>query len=148
MKVIQIDRYDDAALDAMNELLPQLSARHGPLSARRLREIINSESTHLLMAEENGVYIGCLTLVVFRIPTAVRARLEDIVVQESARRRGVGQALVLQAVATAGTLGADAVELTSHPSRQAAIHLYQKLGFEVRTTNVYRRSVAGKPPTM
>ena len=94
------------------------------------------------MAEEDDRYIGSLTLVVFRIPSGTRARIEDLVVQETARGRGVGRALVQKAIEMAKALGAEAVDLTTHPSREAANALYKKLGFVRRKTHVYRRKVS------
>jgi ribosomal protein S18 acetylase RimI-like enzyme len=79
-----------------------------------------------------------LTLAVFRIPTGVRAWIEDVVVDQSARGQGVGEALSRRALDLAAAAGARTVELTSRPSRQAANHLYQRLGFQPRDTNVYR----------
>ena len=40
-----------------------------------------------------GRIVGSLTLVLFRIPTGLRAWIEDVVVDESARGKGVGEAL-------------------------------------------------------
>jgi ribosomal protein S18 acetylase RimI-like enzyme len=79
-----------------------------------------------------------LTLIVFRIPTGVRAWIEDVVVDETARGRGVGEALSQEAVRRALALGARTVELTSRPSREAANRLYQRLGFVRRDSNLYR----------
>ncbi len=140
MNVIEIKCYTHAVLDAMNVLLPQMSSSPQRLTEQKLLAIINSDTTRLLMAEENDRYIGSLTLVVFKIPSGTRARIEDLVVQETARGRGVGKSLVLKAVEMAAALGVDAVELTTHPSREAANKLYRKLGFEIRETNVYRRN--------
>lgn len=140
MNVIEIKCYTDAVLDALNDLLPQLSLSSSPqhLTEQKLLSIINSDMTHLLMAEENDRYLGSLTLVVFKIPSGTRARIEDLIVQETARGGGVGQSLVLKAMEMADALGAEAVDLTTHPSREAANQLYKKLGFEMRETNVYR----------
>jgi ribosomal protein S18 acetylase RimI-like enzyme len=82
--------------------------------------------------------VGSLTLAVFRIPTGLRAWIEDVVVDESARGQGVGEALNRAALDRAAALGAVTVDLTSRPSRAAANRLYQRLGFEPRETNVYR----------
>jgi len=79
-----------------------------------------------------------MTLVVFRIPTGVRAWIEDVVVDEAARGRGVGEALNRVAIQRAHDAGARTVDLTSRPSREAANRLYSRLGFEQRDTNVYR----------
>lgn len=143
MKVIEIKSYSKALLEALNDLRPELSSSSVPLTEECLTAIIRSDAAHLLMAEENGRFLGTLTLVVFRIPAGIRARIEDLVVQSASRRRGVGQALVRKAMALAETLDADAVELTAHPSRDAARRLYEKLGFEVRETKVYRRTLSG-----
>jgi ribosomal protein S18 acetylase RimI-like enzyme len=85
-----------------------------------------------------GDIVGTLTLVVFPIPTGTRALIEDVVVDETARGRGVGEALTHAAIDRARAAGARTVDLTSRPSREAANRLYQRLGFEQRETNVYR----------
>ena len=142
MNIIEIKNYADAVRDALNDLLPQLSSSPERLTEDELFEIIHSDKTHLLMAEEDNRYIGSLTLVVFRIPSGTRARIEDLVVQETARGRGVGRALVQKAIEMTKALGAEAVDLTTHPSREAANQLYKKLGFVRRETHVYRRKVS------
>ena len=79
-----------------------------------------------------------LTLVIFRLPTGVRARIEDVVVDGAMRGRGVASALTAAALELAAASGAHTVDLTSRPSREAANRLYQHLGFEQRETVVYR----------
>ena len=81
-----------------------------------------------------------MTLVVFPIPTGIRAWIEDVVVDGDARGRGVGAALNQAALDRARDLGARTVDLTSRPSREAANRLYRRLGFVARETNVYRWS--------
>jgi ribosomal protein S18 acetylase RimI-like enzyme len=99
-------------------------------------------STTLLVArDDDGAIVGTLTLIVFRIPTAVRAWIEDVVVDEAARKQGVGEMLTVRALEIAQSSGARTVELTSRPSREAANRLYQRLGFGRRDTNVYRYEV-------
>ena len=138
MNIIEITRYSEEILEALNDLLPQLSSSALPLSAAGLTEIIKSKSSHLLMAEKDGQYYGSLTLATFKIPTGVRAWIEDVVVNENARGKGVGSMLLEHAVSLAKELGAKTVDLTSRPSREAANALYKKMGFELRDTNVYR----------
>jgi ribosomal protein S18 acetylase RimI-like enzyme len=77
----------------------------------------------------------------FRIPTGVRAWIEDVVVDEEARGHGVGELLNRAALDLARELGAKTVDLTSRPSREAANRLYQRIGFVARDTNVYRYSL-------
>jgi len=142
MNIIEIKSYSDAVLDAMNRLLPQLSSSPARLTEQKLLAIINSDTTHLLMAEIHSQYVGTLTLVVFRIPSGTRARIEDLVVQQTARGCGAGTALIQKAIEMADALGVEAVDLTTHPSRGAANQLYKNLGFEIRETNVYRRKIS------
>src|SRR5687768_11433999 len=104
--------------------------------------MLAASGTHVLVArEDDGTIVGTLTLVVFRIPTGMRAWIEDVVVDESARGQGAGEALTMRAVELAGEVGAKTVDLTSRPSRDAANRLYQRLDFTFRDTNVYRYTV-------
>jgi ribosomal protein S18 acetylase RimI-like enzyme len=91
-----------------------------------------------LLAKADDVIVGSLTLVIFHIPTGIRAWIEDVVVDADARGKGVGEALNKFALAEAKRQGATTVDLTSRPSREAANRLYQRLGFKARETNVYR----------
>ncbi len=126
-------------VDAFERLIPQLSRSNPPPSAAELDEIVRSPATVLLVAEsDSGVIVGSLTLALFRIPTGLRAWIEDVVVDESARGAGVGEALNREALDRARAAGATTVDLTSRPSREAANRLYRRLGFEQRDTNVYR----------
>lgn len=124
---------------AFDRLIPQLSRSNPPPSEAELAEIVASPASVLLVAEDDdGRIVGSLTLALFRIPTAMRAWIEDVVTDESARGQGVGSALNEAALERARQAGAKTVELTSRPSREAANRLYQRLGFKARDTNVYR----------
>ena len=125
-------------LDACHRLIPQLSSSSLPLTLSELEDIVDGSSTVLFAARYDGDIVGLLTLAIFRIPTGVRAWIEDVVVDELARGSGVGEALSRAALAEAARRGARTVELTSRPSREAANRLYQRVGFVRRDTNVYR----------
>lgn len=100
--------------------------------------MIAAPASDVLVAYEGERILGTLTLVTFRIPTGVRAWIEDVVVDEAARGKGVGEALNRAAVELARAKGAKTVDLTSRPKREAANRLYRRLGFVARDTNVYR----------
>ena len=123
---------------AFDLLIPQLSSSNPPPTTEELAEIVGSEASRVFVARVGGVIVGTLTLVVFRIPTGVRAWIEDVVVDSSARGAGVGERLNLAAVEEANRRGARTVDLTSRPNREAANRLYRRLGFVERATNVYR----------
>ena len=129
----------DGLVPAVGALVRQLSRSSPAPSAAEVEEIVRSPACHLLLARDaGGAIVGMLTLAVFRIPTGLRAWIEDVVVDEAARGRGVGAALTQVAIGIAGERGARTVDLTSRPSREAANRLYQRLGFVERQTNVYR----------
>ena len=90
------------------------------------------------MARIGGQIVGGLTLAMYRIPTGLKAWIEDVVVDEAARGRGVGEALNVAALEEARRRGAKDVNLTSRPSREVANRLYERLGFHRRDSNLYR----------
>lgn len=129
-------------VDAFTRLIPQLSKSSPPPTSDELAEMVRSEASDVLVAYEGDQILGTLTLVVFRIPTGVRAWIEDVVVDEAGRGKGVGEALNRRALEIARSKGAKTVDLTSRPSREAANRLYQRIGFVERQTNVYRYDLA------
>ena len=128
----------DELVQAFAQLIPQLSSSNPPPSREQLQAIISSDASTVFIARVDGHIVGSLTLAVFLIPTATRAWIEDVVVAESARGHGVGEALNTAAITEARRRGAVTVELTSRPTRESANRLYQRLGFVARDTNVYR----------
>ncbi len=125
-------------VEAMRRLIPQLSSSNPPPGRLDLEEIVASPATTLFVARRGGRIVGALTLVAFRIPTGVRTRIEDVVVDENARGSRVGERLSAAALAKARQLGARNTDLTSRPSRRAANRLYERMGFQRRESNVYR----------
>jgi ribosomal protein S18 acetylase RimI-like enzyme len=142
----------DELVEAFGRLLPQLSgsppgvdartpdpnAKAPALDAKALADLAAWPGNHLLVARVDGRIMGTLTLVMFPIPTGLRAWIEDVVVDEAARGQGVGAAMTTEAVRIAREAGARTVDLTSRPSRAAANRLYERLGFQVRDSKVFR----------
>jgi ribosomal protein S18 acetylase RimI-like enzyme len=129
---------DDELVTAFGRLIPQLSRSATVLDAQTLRQLVTWPGNRLLLGRVDGEIVGALTLVMFPIPTGLRAWIEDVVVDEAARGHGVGAALTQEAVRLARADGARTVDLTSRPSREAANRLYERLGFELRDSKVYR----------
>lgn len=138
LRIEPVQSVSDNIIAACHRLIPQLSSSSRPITVDELKEIVTSESTVIFAAHLDGEIVGLLTLAVFRIPTGLRAWIEDVVVDERARGKGVGDALNQAALAEARRRGAKTVDLTSRPSREAANRLYQRIGFVRRDTNVYR----------
>lgn len=139
VKVEIVTDASPALTEALERLIPQLSRSNPPPTPEELAEILASPATDLFVAtDDDGAILGVATLATFRIPTGLRSWIEDVVVDEAASGRGVGTALTEAMLTRARELGCVTVDLTSRPSREAANHLYRKVGFTVRETNVYR----------
>jgi len=128
----------DELLTSLNQLVPQLSSSASPLTSDDVEALIANPAVSVLIAKNEGTIVGTLTLVVFPIPSGLRAWIEDVVVDEGARGLGAGVALTEAAIAESKRRGARSIDLTSRPSREAANAMYVKLGFIQRETNVYR----------
>jgi ribosomal protein S18 acetylase RimI-like enzyme len=137
-RIEQVGRVDDELVAAFERLIPQLSSSSPPPSREHLEAMIANADTVVFVARDGGSILGSLTLAFYRIPTGLKAWIEDVVVDSEARGRGVGELLNRAALDEARHRGAKDVSLTSRPSREAANRLYLRIGFEARTTNVYR----------
>ena len=141
VQIIEAAEVTPELVAAFERLIPQLSSSNPAPTETELAAICESEASVLLIAVDRDAddqILGSLTLAWFRIPTGVRAWIEDVVVDEEARGHGVGELLNRAALDRARELGAKTVDLTSRPSREAANRLYQRIGFVARDTNVYR----------
>lgn len=144
VQIIEAVEVTPELVAAFERLIPQLSSSNPAPTETELAAICESEASVLLIAvdrEADDRVLGSLTLAWFRIPTGVRAWIEDVVVDEAARGHGVGELLNRAALDRARQMGAKTVDLTSRPSREAANRLYQRIGFVARDTNVYRYSL-------
>ena len=140
MFVSRANIVSEELLDSFERLLPQLKFSFPSPSRADIEALISSDASVLLCArypDEQSDIAGILTLVIYHVPTGIRARIEDVVVDEALRGRGIGEALVRYALSLARDAGADGVALTTNPRREAANRLYQRLGFNHWKTNLY-----------
>ncbi len=136
--IVVASAVDDELVEAFQRLIPQLSSSSPPPTRELLGELVDTSTTVLFLARVDGVILGSLTLAFYRIPTGLKAWIEDVVVDSQARGRGLGALLNRAALDEAERRGAKDVSLTSRPSREAANRLYLRLGFVARDTNMYR----------
>jgi ribosomal protein S18 acetylase RimI-like enzyme len=138
VQVEVLDKVTGEVVEAFGRLLPQLSRSAPPLGQAELGAIVACPANTVLLARSAGVITGTLTLVMFPLPSGLRAWIEDVVVDESARGQGTGETLTHEALRIAREAGARTVDLTSRPARAAAGRLYERLGFTIRDTRLYR----------
>ena len=144
IEIIKADSPSLLILHHINKLLPQLTTYNIKLTENDLSQIIESGNTSLLLAvdldAENAI-VGMLCIVLYRIPTALNARIEDFIVDKKKRGKGIGEKLLEYAINYAKEAGVSKIELTSNPHRLEANNLYQKLNFKQINTNVYHLRV-------
>jgi ribosomal protein S18 acetylase RimI-like enzyme len=143
VQVEVLDKVTGEVVDAFGRLIPQLSRSAAPPGTAELDAIVGSSANTVLLARSSGAITGTMTLVMFPLPTGVRAWIEDVVVDESARGQGTGDAMMREALRIARAAGARTVDLTSRPSREAAGRLYERLGFKIRESRLYRYTFEG-----
>jgi ribosomal protein S18 acetylase RimI-like enzyme len=143
INISELTETSSSVLQSINELLPQLSSSAQVISMDRLSELVESDNTLIFIGtDESGQILGMLSLIVMKIPTGNKAWIEDVVVDQSARGKGMGKALMNHALEKAKELAVKSVDLTSRPSREKANMLYQSLGYQIRETNVYRHKIS------
>ena len=139
MQVEIVTQADDQLWLAFQNLIPQLTTNNPPPSLDHLTALVRDSASTLMVARnEEDKIIGALTLAVYRVPTGIRAVIEDVVVDSSVREKGVGEALMKKAISVARKKRAGSISLTSNPGREAANKLYQRMGFIKRETNAYQ----------
>lgn len=137
MEIVAIKEYTPAYHQAIQLLINELVHQPVPLTASYLKELIESENSHLFLLKDEGNIRGMYTLGIYKSPTGTKAWIEDVVVASQYRGKGYGRLLMEHAISFARSLDIRKVMLTSNPSRVAANELYKKAGFEQRLTNVY-----------
>lgn len=143
IKIIEITEMSQKVYDAFERLIPQLSSSAKIPTWDELSELIASKAGIVLAAVDDEdpeeKILGTMTLVIFRIPTGLRAWVEDVVVDTEERGKGIGEKLIRASIERAKSEGCRTIDLTSNPKRVAAHRLYKRCGFEMRETCVFRR---------
>ena len=146
IKIYEITEMCQKVYDTFERLIPKLSSNAKIPTWEELEDLISSKAGIVRAAADDEdpeeKILGTMTLVVFRIPTGVRAWVEDVVVDNEARCRGIGEKLIRASIARAEAEGAKTIDLTSRPTRVEAHRLYKRCGFEMRETCVFRRKLA------
>lgn len=142
MKIEMLNLCDANFMKALTRLLPQLSPFSPLPTCEDINAIITSGTCTIWVVKNDRQEIaGMLTLAIYQTPSGRHAWIEDVVVDASMRNQGYGQALTQAAIQFAHSQKAKAVSLTSRPERVAANKLYQKLGFQLLKTNLYRMNL-------
>ena len=134
IEIQALTSFDETCYSQLENLMAQLT-QNSRLTPEKLSDVL--EHAHLFVAKDGGKIIGCATLCPFFSPTGRKASIEDVVVSTEYRGQGIGRKLVEAAIEKAKASAPITLQLTSRPSREAANHLYQSMGFTPKDTNFY-----------
>jgi ribosomal protein S18 acetylase RimI-like enzyme len=137
MKIEQVHEATEELVEAIRVLIPQLTEARTPPTLEQLTATAAGQTVLVARDDEDGRIVGTLTLVMYRVPSGLKGRIEDVIVDESARGQGIGEALTREGMARANEARVLMLELNSMPYRETANRLYKRLGFVRRPTNVY-----------
>jgi GNAT superfamily N-acetyltransferase len=137
VRIEQAREATEELLDAIRRLLPQLTEARTPPTLEQLAETVATQTMLVARDDEDGSIVGTATLILYRVSSGLKGRLEDVIVDESARGKGVGEALTREVMTRANDASVLMLELTSMPYRETANRLYKRLGFVRKPTNVY-----------
>jgi len=137
VRIEQAHEATEELLHAIHGLLPQLNAARTPPTLEELGEVVRGQTLLVARDDDDGRVIGVATFVLYRVSSGLKGRIEDVIVDTSARGQGVGEQLVRGCMACANEAQVLMLELTSMPYRESANRLYKRLGFVRKPTNVY-----------
>lgn len=118
--------------EAIAEMLGQLGYPAAPSNVRdRIRRMGGDTGAAVLVVEEDGVVCGMATLQVVPVlhEDSPRGQLTALVVSETYRRRGIGEALVAHAERLAARQGVTGIVVTTANHRAEAHAFYERLGY-------------------
>ncbi len=104
-------------------------------SRNEWRIILAENAIRIAVCIEDDRIVGMGTLIVVRIPSRIKAFIEDVAVDEAYRKRGIATSIENELKLMATNLGAPAAYLTS--GRSEAQKLWEKLGYEIGGTKPY-----------
>jgi len=145
MKIIEVKEYLPEYLKAVQKLLQQLITDSMPFTEANFKSILNAENSYMFFLLEGDVITGMASVGIYRSPSGVKAWIEDVVVDEAYRGKGLGRLLIQYVINFAKSKGADLLMLTSSPKRITANNLYQSIGFKRKETNLYRMEKETSP---
>ncbi|MEX0916573.1 MAG: GNAT family N-acetyltransferase [Candidatus Spechtbacterales bacterium] len=132
-----LTKVEGSDTEEIRALYAQLSESGIQPDDASIESAIRDRNTVVIVLREDTTIIGMGTVVLVRVMSGVKARLEDIVVDEGYRGQGLGERITNELIETARSYKVSVIELTSKPERVAANALYQKVGFEKKDTNTY-----------
>ncbi|MGC4755471.1 GNAT family N-acetyltransferase [Micromonospora trifolii] len=140
VEVELIETLDAEGIEAFCRDEPELSSRPSRLSPEALARMIALPEFQLLVARRNGGICGTLTLAVYQMPGEVKARVDDLVAEQTEGGQAIALTLIREAARRAVAAGAAAIQVVSKPALLVANSTFERIGFRQERPGIYRRT--------
>src|SRR5262249_50883804 len=100
----QVTEADEELVETVRRLPAHLTEARTPPTLEQLSHTAANQ-TLLVARDDDGSVLGMLTFVLYRVSSGLKGRIEDVVVDEAARGRGVGEALTREGMRRANEAG-------------------------------------------
>jgi len=121
-------------LEEVKKLISQLDSSAKFDESSLYRAIVNGYISKIF---KKGKLIGMGWIFPRQTLLRHQAVVEDMIVNEKYRGKGLGEKILLDLISWAKEMGVEVIELTTNPKRIAANSLYKKVGFWLHETNHY-----------
>lgn len=107
-----------------------------PISQEDFRDLVKRQEIYVLRGQEGLMAYGVISALAMDRPGLVPRsilRVEELCVDESCRRSGLGRLLMDHLITLGRNLGCTDVQLTCDPHNAPGIAFYESLGMQVKT---------------
>ena len=116
-------------------LFEQLNASISQLDAL---EVVNTNETIFYVCQHQNEIVGMALMATYKVISGHKGMIEDVVVNEGYRGKGIGKKLIQELLEEAGRLNLSEILLFSGHHRKVAVNLYKSLGFQLKDSGLYR----------
>lgn len=120
---IEVRGLEDGDIEALAQIEEKVFSM--PWSKQDFRNLLSHSYCHYLVALADGKVAGCCGYT----ESCREATIDNVVVSEEFRNKGVGQRMLEELIAEGETAGIEAFTLEVRVSNSPAIHVYEKFGF-------------------
>jgi phosphinothricin acetyltransferase len=138
VEIVQLKEATEQAVEELVALGRELHSDKRSMSFAELQELVGDESAVLMTVQDNGHIVGMATLYIIPKIGRRNALFEDLIVDSKYRGQGLGVQLMQSVIDAAKQRNVNSITLLSSAHRVAAHSLYEKLGFSLVETNVFK----------
>lgn len=136
--VSELKEVSHQSLEELTVLVRDLHTDERTVQKEDLKTMVETENIRLVVVKDDDKIIGVATLYIQQKLGGKNGIVEDVVVSGDYRGQGLGEKLMREVIEIARNEKLKSISLTSRPQRVAAHKLYQKVGFQIKETTVFK----------